>query len=398
MKTIFTFLFLLFVINNSNAQWTQINTGSTDNYFHVSFVNDSTGLLVSSQVLMLSKNYGNSWDTIYYNSDDLIGDAQFLNDSTIFFAGYSSTSGSSFLKKTFNLGNSWTTINSGGNGQMFFTSLDTGHLFGDGGTLRTIDGGVGWTATTLNPSNINFVAGNIYFTSASIGYFVGWYNFVIYKTIDSGASWERLTNIPTNTDAGLDIYFPSSNTGYACGYDGATIIKTTDAGINWTSLNTGISFTINLRSIHCPSDNICYAVGDSGTILRTIDGGNNWQEEASGTTKKLNSIFCTSSYCYAVGDSGVVLRTANTLNSINQNKKKENEIKIYPNPSAHEITIETAANVKIQQIELCDITGKRIKTFVPISTFLNIATIPQGQYLLTITTNKGTFTEKIIKQ
>lgn len=395
MKTIFTFLFLLFVITNSNAQWTQINTGSTDDYIHVSFVNDSIGILSSNQVLMLTKDYSNSWDTIYYNSDDLIGDAQFLNDSTIFFVGYSPTSGSSFLKKTFNLGNSWTTINSGGNGQMFFTSLDTGHIFGDEGTIRTINGGVDWLPTTRNPDSWNFIAGNIYFTISSTGYYVGCYNPVIYKTIDYGENWNLLS---TPFGCWQDIHFPSINIGYVCGYGGA-IAKTNNAGENWDETLPEFSVTsYNLYSIYCPTENSCYSVGENGVILKTTDGGTTWQQDSSGTSEDLRSVYCTSQYCYVVGINGTILRTVNTLNSINENKKKENEIKIYPNPVAHEITIETAPDVKIQQIKLYDITGKHIKTFPPKSTLLNIATIPQGHYLLTITTNKGTFTEKIIKK
>jgi photosystem II stability/assembly factor-like uncharacterized protein len=49
-------------------------------------------------------------------------------------------------------------------------------------------------------------------------------------------------------------------------------------------------------------------VGDSGTILRTIDGGTDWTSISSGTIKDLNSVtFSSSGKGFAVGDGGIVL-------------------------------------------------------------------------------------------
>ncbi|MFP5469968.1 MAG: T9SS type A sorting domain-containing protein [Bacteroidia bacterium] len=392
MKGVLISLVMFVSVSIGSAQWTQINTSSADDYIHVSFVNDSTGVLASGRVLMLSENYGDTWDTIYYNSDDVISDVQFLNDNTIYFIGYS-TSNALFLKKSFDLGNNWSTIDlpEGGYEKMFFTSPDAGHLLAQNIMSNTFDGGDTWTNGTFSHT-LGFLVGDLFFTSSSTGYFVGYYNSVNYKTIDSGASW----NLTPNTGGGLDIYFPSLEVGYTCGHDGGAL-KTIDAGANWTSLNTGITDFRDLHSIFCLSNNNCYTVGDDGTILKTTDGGENWLPETSGTTENLRSVYCTSKYCYAVGDNGVVLRTANTLNSTNENNKKEN-VKTYPNPVNEEIIIEIETGTNIQSIQLLDINGKTVKNYSSKMPIINISELPNGHYVVKITTDKGTFTEKIIKQ
>ena len=55
---------------------------------------------------------------------------------------------------------------------------------------------------------------------------------------------------------------------------------------------------------------MAWAVGDSGTILQTTNGGEEWLLQTSGTIKKLNGLqFIDSDFGFAVGDTGTVLKT-----------------------------------------------------------------------------------------
>ena len=76
-----------------------------------------------------------------------------------------------------------------------------------------------------------------------------------------------------------------ATTGYAVGNSG-TILKTTDGGANWVAQTSG---TANICSdVHFPVDATTgYAVGSSGTILKTTDGGANWVAQTSGTANSL---------------------------------------------------------------------------------------------------------------
>lgn len=83
------------------------------------------------------------------------------------------------------------------------------------------------------------------------------------------------------------VHFTDVNTGYAVG-DSGTILKTTDGGEQWNSQNSG---TIkSLRSVSFTSSEAGCAVGESGTILKTNDGGLNWEIRPSGTSVNLFSV------------------------------------------------------------------------------------------------------------
>lgn len=69
---------------------------------------------------------------------------------------------------------------------------------------------------------------------------------------------------------------------------------------SWSSQTSGTSEI--LWGVSCPSANVCVAVGESGTILRTVNGGATWFRQASGTTNRIESVSCpTVTTCFAVG-------------------------------------------------------------------------------------------------
>ena len=69
----------------------------------------------------------------------------------------------------------------------------------------------------------------------------------------------------------------------------------------WETQNSGT--TLNLNSVYFINSNSGYAVGDSGIILKTIDGGSNWTLQNSGTIKELHSVyFCDLLNGFSVGD------------------------------------------------------------------------------------------------
>ena len=67
-----------------------------------------------------------------------------------------------------------------------------------------------------------------------------------------------------------------------------------------------------LRSICFTDVNRGIVVGDSGTILKTTDGGTVWTTISSGTIKNLNSVdFPNADTGFAVGDDGIILKSIN---------------------------------------------------------------------------------------
>ncbi len=75
----------------------------------------------------------------------------------------------------------------------------------------------------------------------------------------------------------------------------------------WKSQSSGT--TVNLNGVSAVSTMVCWAVGDGGTILRTVTGGEGWYAQPSGTTADLMAVSAVDAYtCWAVG-TGVVLKT-----------------------------------------------------------------------------------------
>ena len=74
----------------------------------------------------------------------------------------------------------------------------------------------------------------------------------------------------------------------------------------------------------------------------------------------------------------------------------ESSLLIYPNPSSSRIFIKSQKE-PITKIELCNLLGEKIQTFVNIVENINIANLQAGIYLLKIHVENRTITKKIIK-
>ena len=88
------------------------------------------------------------------------------------------------------------------------------------------------------------------------------------------------------------------------------ILKTIDGGTNWDTVYYNPLKKIG--NMYFVDMNIGYAVCDSGRIIKTIDGGVNWQSFNLGTSVKFYSLFfINDSAGFTAGDSGTIIRTIN---------------------------------------------------------------------------------------
>jgi hypothetical protein len=72
----------------------------------------------------------------------------------------------------------------------------------------------------------------------------------------------------------MDLKFADAQTGYGVGAQGL-IVRTDDGGQTWRKLP--IASTLNLVSVIATSPQFVVACSDDQTVLRTVDGGANWQ-------------------------------------------------------------------------------------------------------------------------
>lgn len=146
--------------------------------------------------------------------------------------------------------------------------------------LKTTDGGEHWNHIIIDP---NKRVASIYFINQNIGWCIS-SDFVtpdIYKTIDGGLTWEK--KFSDNTDLS-SIYFINEYTGWAVGHSyifgkPGRVVKSTDGGENWTVTHT-FETSYYQEDVCFLNEEKGFIVGGflPGKILKTTDGGYNWDE------------------------------------------------------------------------------------------------------------------------
>ncbi|MEI7556785.1 choice-of-anchor Q domain-containing protein [Candidatus Chlorohelix sp.] len=250
------------------------------------------------------------------------------SETTCFAVGYFGT----ILATTD--GNTWFPQSSGTEGRLWgieCPSETTCIAVGDEGTLETtIDGGTTWitrTADTANnlsaiscPSETTcFAVGNLYDTNSKS------FKGVIVETTNVGVTWTAKYTTALNQQL-TGISCPDALTCFVVNTKGA-IIVTKNGGNTWGVRSFNPSYYLN--GITCPTVTTCYAVGNAGVILATTNGGYTWFETSVGTfttpsgsssTTSLLDISCrTALICYAVGTTwpnafGVSISIVATIN------------------------------------------------------------------------------------
>jgi photosystem II stability/assembly factor-like uncharacterized protein len=105
----------------------------------------------------------------------------------------------------------------------------------------------------------------------------------------------------------LDVHFTDVNTGWAVGSTGK-IVNTIDGGVNWTAQISGR--TDALWGVHFTDASNGWIASQGGIILNTSDGGVNWTVQNSGGGAALYGVyFRNATTGWAVGNSGAILHT-----------------------------------------------------------------------------------------
>jgi photosystem II stability/assembly factor-like uncharacterized protein len=220
-------------------------------------------------------------------------------------------------------------------------------VVGSNGTLlATEDGGAKWRRQPLPERQSSEALNDVRFFNTDRGLLLGEYGLFNRKvdidwservflllSKDRGASWEAgtLARLPIGQPGRLSggnpnsevlknggrppdpillrMSFADDQVGWAVGESGA-IQRTIDGGATW-ALQDAPTRKL-LYDVAAVNDSRAWAVGAAGTILRTVDGGRNWVEQLSGVTETLRAVhFVDSQRGWAVGAKGVIISTAN---------------------------------------------------------------------------------------
>ncbi len=166
--------------------------------------------------------------------------------------------------------------------------------------LHTEDGGQVWIEDhTGDEGALN----DIVMLDNSHGCIVG--NNGIVMVTEDGSTWQRVYP-PTSNNLNA-LCFVDATTAFCCGESG-TILKSVDGGLSWTSLTSGTSRS--LLGICFAGTSTGWVVGMDGEIRKTENGGASWTSVSSPVGVDLYDVACQDEYtCWACGLSGTIVRT-----------------------------------------------------------------------------------------
>jgi photosystem II stability/assembly factor-like uncharacterized protein len=262
----------------------------------------------------------------------------------------------------------WTPQSSGALSKLsgvFFVDRDHGWVAGSNGTLLvTEDGGANWRRRALPERQKNEALNDVWFLTPDRGLLLGEYGMYnrkgaidwserifLLRSENRGASWEMgaLARLPLkpsfqqavgqqavgqqaagqsedgarrNSGDGVDMLkpgqrpsdplllrmaFADERVGWAVGETG-TIQCTKDGGVTWKMQEPPVRKL--LYDVAAIDGKHAFAVGAGGVILRTVDGGENWREQASGGAQTLRAVhFIDANRGWAVGSEGTIVAT-----------------------------------------------------------------------------------------
>lgn len=340
------------------AQWVKQNSGTTERLTDVVMMDSSTAIAVGmNQTILKTTNSGETWNFVgtpwsfimdwksisFYDKRNGVlagGDNVF---TTTDGGDYWSLSYQSYEKK-------------------FLSALyiDVGNIYvGDdsGFVYRTIDSGKTWTSEKISAYPIRSIfqfRGMI--TDILPLYALTSYSFIIkYFYPDPPSSpWEE-KELTFFNGLGSEAFGGESCNGggstFIVGVQGdkyvaPVILRKSMSDTSWSPAILFPSQDGILLGISAPSSNVIYSCGYPGLLYKTIDGGDKWVLHSVPTSQSLNSIyFFNDTKGFAVGDSGTILYTTNGgVTGVEEDESsvpnKFQLLQNYPNPFNPTTTIE----------------------------------------------------------
>jgi photosystem II stability/assembly factor-like uncharacterized protein len=192
-------------------------------------------------------------------------------------------------------------------GILHFPSLPISIIVGTGATiLKTTNNGINWLSIT-SPAN-NSLSG-ITNSGSNTAWICG--NGLVLKSTNGGTNWTSLT-VPNRFWS--SIHMLNDNTGWVCGSTDS-VIKTTNGGINWTVQENNVfanETNASIQFVNATQGYMCgYTSINNGYILRTINGGANWNAVLL-TTEPVQSIQMINSNTGYAGGNGKIYKTTNS--------------------------------------------------------------------------------------
>ena len=169
--------------------------------------------------------------------------------------------------------------------------------------FKTTDGGLKWSVKTDNQDLLHSICFIPSMEDSKIGFAVG-ANGLIFKTIDGGDTWIKLSGV-TSANLFSVTCFKNKEQNSTVFAQGSTfenhhlkfkLLKSMNGGMNWSELQLPVSDYI--RGMNFCDENHGYIIGsvfskELDILYETKDGGNSWSSTATFSKIDLKKVFFT---------------------------------------------------------------------------------------------------------
>lgn len=385
---------MLITTTTAVAQWNVMEATGVVGMSNIHFTNSSVGFGVGTNFqdswIQKTTDGGKSWRADLLTGSFLFG----LNASdptTIFAAGHYIECNCAIVLRSSDAGVSWQgSIDEASFGfyDLEFPTPNIGYTGGYNGIInKTTDNGETWV--TLNSGSNSDVFLDLDFPSVNTGFALAGIdgNFFsatrIYMTADAGATWEILQDFEDGTTLN-DVKFRTPQNGMMVGSieNIATVFLTEDGGKNWSIVYQYTKEEALFPKIQLVDENSPYVIGTNGIILHTTDGGVTWIEEPSGSSATFLDIALAGDKPLITTDDSMLLERVGDASSVSTNSHRSSEntlsLTITPSVVASEapIVVEGTWGNGTYMLHLYDQLGRTLQT----------VTIPPGQKTLHVQT------------
>jgi len=299
MRTIlFIILSIIFYSLGANAQyvWHFQESNTTTNLNYIDFINAETGFVCGDNGLILkTTNKGINWTNINSNT------SQKLN-SIFIGAGYIWIVGDNgLIIRSSDLGITWVQVNSSTPENINSMDLrflwNKGYCACDNGIiLHSTDRGNTW-ASVQSPvnSNLNGISRSIICGDEGIRF---------YR--NNLENWILDTTMKISNDLLSIASYELNFRNLICGKDGIMLWK--DDNSKWKYVNSNTAN--DLKKVIFIAAYFSVAVGESGSFLKSANGGLNWETVNLPTNEDINGVYFFNQYTgWIAGNNGVILKT-----------------------------------------------------------------------------------------
>ena len=290
------------------------------------------------------------------------------------------------------------------------------------GRLYNVMGGSGYTKLPSDPAWVPIADPNIKFAESFAEYSNTWYAIYLnnfYTSIDDGVTWVASANSGLTTgftSTYLNVN-PASGRIYARNtpgpFDVQKLYYSDNEGATWDSLHinqyiepAALGGNQSIKGMISNGSDLTLMLSNNATntvidVWKSTDGGQSFSPDTVGlpndqfgSTGFVDFVYFNEKLWFAPNAVDIYVQDAAAAGV--QDHEKLNA-KVYPNPASNSLTIEN--DMPLESITVFNSLGEIIEMAIPNSKmhFLDLSAIPNGIYMVRITSNKQTETVKIVK-